>query len=116
MGRPERTSYQAVSFERSWATLLPPQARALGLEAGKCPEGWPPQVAAPSPKSPVEQQIVTPRSAAFWKSWSSDAIAVCGVWLSHEPQLQLITVGLLSVSKIALEKALYLPCTVFGAR
>src|SRR6266404_939294 len=51
-------------------TLVPPQARTNGLEAGK--STWPLLSPTPSsePLSPAAAQTVMPIAAADWKAWS----------------------------------------------
>ena len=55
--------------------LVPPQARTQGLAAGKSTCALPSSSWSREPSSPEAAQIVTPSSAADWKTWLTAWIA-----------------------------------------
>ena len=95
-------------------SLVPPQARTCGLEAGK--STLLPVAPSLEPLSPAATVMVMPRAAADWHAASSAFIA-CAVQLdSGPPQLIEITLGLLVVSWTALLMASMKPWSVLGAK
>src|SRR6185369_289183 len=60
---PPAPSLAAVSFQTT-SELIPPQASACGLEAGKSTCGCPSSTASPLPLSPAAAQTVMPSAAA----------------------------------------------------
>jgi hypothetical protein len=95
--------------------LVPPQASACGLEAGKSTCS---PLATPSlePLSPHAMHTVMPSKAAAWKA-SSIALMACAVQVdSAPPQLMEMTSGLFAVSCIAVVTASRKPASVFGAK
>src|SRR6202034_1195047 len=101
---PSAPSFQTVSdlilpFEPK--SLVPPQARTHGLDAGKStctpPSGSPSE----EPLSPDATHTEIPRSAASWNA-ALNAFMACGVHsLSALPQLMEMTEGLRAVSWMA---------------
>src|SRR5581483_1827064 len=87
------TSSLAMAVPLAWR-LVPPQARAYELEAGK--STWLPPSVSPSlePLSPEATHTVMPIAAAAWKAWSMAVIACCVQVDSGPPQLIEITEGL----------------------
>ena len=74
--------------------LLPPQASANGLEAGKSTCSPPPLTPSDEPLSPDAMQTVIPKVAAVWKA-SSMAVIACEVQVdSAPPQLMEMMEGL----------------------
>ena len=75
-------------------SAVPPQARALGLEAGKSTAAWSGSLELSRESlSPEATQNVTPMDAASWRIWSIYFV-VGSVGSSGEPQLIEIPLGL----------------------
>src|SRR5262249_31174722 len=73
--------------------LVPPQASACGLEAGKSACGWPSLTPSLLPLSPAATVTVTPRATPSAMAWSS-AVIDCAVHeLSGPPQRMLPATG-----------------------
>ena len=100
---PPAPSFEAVSFhttseliapvEGSASSLVPPQPRACGLDAGKSQCTWPSVTASPLPLSPAATHTVMPSAAA---SAIAESIACrpCAVQESSDsPQLIEIAIG-----------------------
>ncbi len=100
---------------RSACRLVPPQASACGLDAGKSVCGWPSVCASLLPLSPAATHTVLP-SAAASASASSSAVRP---WPVHEssdwPQLILTTVGV-GLACTAVLTASTKPWSVLGAK
>src|ERR1700722_19356030 len=78
--------------------LVPPQASAKELEAGKSAGSAPSVTPSLEPLSPEAMHTVIPKDAAAWKASSMAAMA-CDVQVdSAPPQLMEMTDGLLVVS------------------
>src|SRR5580692_1825603 len=95
------SSFHTVSMvmELPEATsFVPPQAKTLGLDAGK--STWLRLSVTPSvePSSPAATQTVTPMAAAAWKASSIEVIACCVQEDSGPPQLMETIDGLLVLS------------------
>ena len=73
--------------------LVPPQASAYGLDAGKSAWAFPSDTRSPLPLSPAAVVTVTPSAAASANAWSSAARAWPVQESSDWPQLMLTAVG-----------------------
>ena len=121
MAPPEAPSFQTVSelitpVAALPCRLVPPQASACGLDAGKstwcrC------RRSAPSllPLSPAATQTVTPSAAASAMAWSRAVRAWAVQESSDWPQLMLTTVGV-GVACTAVVTASTKPWSVLGAK
>ena len=98
------------------SSVVPPQARAFGLEAGKSTCARPSPTPSSDPLSPVATQTVMPTAAASWNAWSNCCIAWADQLDSGPPQLIEITEGLFTVSWTAWVTASRKPCEVFGQK
>ena len=118
MAPPEAPSFQTVSelitpVPASPRRLVPPQASACGLDAGK--STWMPLCPSLLPLSPAATQTVTPSAAASAMAWSR-AVRACAVQESSDwPQLMLTTVGV-GVACTAVVTASTKPWSVLGAK
>src|SRR6185437_1188197 len=75
---PPPASFHTVSlemFEPLPASLVPPQARTCGLEAGKSTWLLPSLTPSDEPSSPAATVMVTPSAAADWQAASSVIMA-----------------------------------------
>ena len=117
---PEAPSFQTVSELITPVValprrLVPPQASACGLDAGK--STWVPVPLWPSllPLSPAATVTVTPSAAASAIAWSSE-VRACAVQESSDcPQLMLTTAGV-GVACTAVVTASTKPWSVLGAK
>src|SRR5271155_3251599 len=98
---PSAPSFQTVSLVTvplDESSVVPPQARTLGLEEGKSTLLEPSLTPSLEPSSPEATVMVTPRAAPSCATWSKVVIS----WLvqpdSGPPQLMEMTDGLLVVS------------------
>src|SRR5215469_6290321 len=73
--------------------LVPPQASACGLEAGKSVCGLPSLAPSLLPLSPAAAVTVTPSAAPSAMAWSRAVIDCCVQELSAAPQLMLTAAG-----------------------
>jgi hypothetical protein len=95
--------------------LVPPQASACGLDAGKSVCGCPSVCASLLPLSPAAAVTVLPSAAASAMA-SSSAVRPCAVHASSDcPQLMLIAVGV-GLACTALVTASTKPWSVLGAK
>src|SRR3954469_3412022 len=95
------SSFQTSSelmLEPEPASLVPPQARTCGLEAGKSQCCLPSVRPSVEPSSPAATVMVMPRAAADWQAASSEVMDCWVHWDSGPPQLIEMTLGLLTVS------------------
>ncbi len=112
-------SFHTVSLTGALAasscTVVPPQANACGLDAGKSTCTAPSVAPSLLPLSPDATQTLTPRAAASMNAWSSAVRA----WAVHAsslcPQLMLTAVGV-GVACTAVATASRKPRSVFGAK
>ena len=95
--------------------LVPPQASACGLDAGKSQCGWPSLTASPLPLSPDATHTVMPIAAASAMA-ASRLVRACAVQESSDsPQLMLIAVGT-GVAWTAAVTAATKPWSLLGAK
>src|SRR5580704_520018 len=118
---PDAPSFHTTSFE-IWplaaASLVPPQANANGLEAGKSACGFPSQspLMSAEPLSPEATHTVTPIAVASrMASFNPSRNCLDPTGSSGPPQLMEITDGLRTVSCAAALTASINPFVVFGA-
>ena len=98
------------------SSLVPPQARTCGLEAGKSTWLAPSVTPSVEPSSPAATVIVMPRAAADWQA-ASRAVMAWAVQLdSGPPQLMEMTLGLFLVSWTAVAMASMKPWSVLGVK
>src|ERR1700735_374450 len=116
---PSTASFQTVSLvitPPEAARLVPPQASACGLDAGKSTLLPPSVTPSLEPLSPDATQTVMPSAAAAWNA-ESKPVKACRVQLdSGPPQLIEMTEGLFTVSWIAVVIASRKPASVLGAK
>jgi hypothetical protein len=111
----QTTSELITPVAGSARSLVPPQASACGLEAGKSTCGCPSSTASPLPLSPEAAQTVMPSAAASAIA-ASIAMRPCAVHESSDwPQLIEIAIGA-GVACAASEIASMKPLSLFGAK
>ena len=109
------TSELITPVAGSARSLVPPQASAYGLDAGKSTCGCPSPAASPLPLSPEATQTVMPSAAASAIA-ESMASRPCAVHESSDcPQLIEIAIGA-GVACAASEIASMKPLSLFGAK
>ena len=97
-------------------SLVPPQARTWGLEAGKSTWFWPSVTPSVEPLSPAATVMVMPRAAADWQAASSAFMDWAVQVDSGPPQLMEMTLGLFLVSWTAVAMASMNPWSVLGVK
>src|SRR5215467_3891497 len=117
---PWAPSFQTVSADSAPVAvftrrLVPPQASACGLDAGKSAWDLPSLTRSPLPLSPAAAVTVTPSAAASASAWSSAARAWPVQESSDWPQLMLTAVGV-GFAYTAVETASTKPRSLFGAK
>ena len=113
-------SFQTVSADTAPVAvftrrLVPPQASACGLDAGKSAWAFPSVPRSPLPLSPAAAVTVTPSAAASANAWSSAVRAWPVQESSDWPQLMLTTVGV-GLACTAVVTASTKPRSLFGAK
>jgi hypothetical protein len=98
------------------SSLVPPQPRANGLDAGKSTCTLASFTPSAEPLSPLAQHTVTPIAAAAWNAWSNCVIACAVQPDSGAPQLIEITDDLFTLSCTAVVIASRKPWLVLGAK
>src|ERR1700685_1561375 len=97
-------------------SFVPPQARTLGLEAGKSTWLSPSVTPSVEPSSPAATQTVTPIAAAAWNASSIEVMACAVQDDSGPPQLIETIEGLLVLSCTAVVIAFRKPASVLSAK